>query len=224
MDYQTTQRKYLSVSAVKVQGVCETKVLETIEGKAAKTPAMKAGIAAHEKLAEALPKISKEEIIESIRSGKAADIRELPVFDPKLHITGRIDHLSVTGMIENGKNTAIVIDDKFPNSTSAFHGFTLYYKLQLAAYAAALANSYEYGNICRIVGARLIYRDRQTGNATEQYNMGRERLETCVSNVGMAADNVWRVYRRQQEPVHRRFDVEKGEWIGYFCNADNGKA
>ncbi len=211
-------KKYLSVSNVSVLGVCETKVMDAIQGKRPPTKAMKEGTIAHEKLAEKLPQMSKEQVIEGIKSGNKLNVRELSVFDSKLHIVGRIDNLFMTGIMEDGKNTGIIIDDKFPKETSKIFGITLYYKLQLSSYAAALADSYEYGNICRVVGASLIYRDKGSSNILRQFDMNRDRLNACTSNIRIAVDDAWKLYRQEKEPEHRRFDVEKGEWTGCYCN------
>ena len=51
----------------------------------------------------------------------------------------------MTGFTEKGKNTGIVIDDKYPSSPRWIQGLTPTYKIQLSAYAVALENSDNYG-------------------------------------------------------------------------------
>lgn len=216
-------RKFLSISSISMLGSCETKFLETIQGRKPTTPAMKAGTVAHEKVAEALPKITKEEIIGDIKAGKQIKVRELPVYNSKMNICGRIDQLDMTGRIENGKNTGIIIDDKYPSSTSRIYGLTLYYKLQLSSYAVALDDSDAYGNICKAIGAQLIYRERGSNTILQHYEITRPRLEVCTANVGIAIKDAWNLYQGKAKPEHRRFDVESAEWIRCYCQHDANK-
>ena len=217
-------KSYLSVSNVSALGMCETKAYEYLQIKARpQNAAMKEGAVAHEKLTEKLPKVSKEQVIEEIKSGRRVHVRELSVFDSKLHIVGRIDQLDVTGIVEDGKNTGIIIDDKFPKETTKIYGLTLYYKLQLASYAAAMENSYDYGSICKIIGARLIYREKQSNSIIRQFEMDRNRLNSCTFNISIAVEDTWKLYRKEKGPEHRRFDVENGNWVGCYCNGQGFK-
>ena len=211
------KRSYLPISSISLLGSCETKFYDAMFKPRVVTTAMKAGTVAHEKVAAALPKITKEQIISEIRAGRPIQVRELPVYDEKTHICGRIDQLHVTGFSDKGKNTGIIIDDKYPTSTSYIHGLTLYYKLQLSAYAVALGNSEPYGSICKAVGAQLIYREKGTNSIIKQYDMDSDMLGACMSNTGAAVEDAWAVYKKSKEAEHRRFDAYSGEWTSCFC-------
>ncbi len=217
--YSPTTRKFLSISNVSMLGICETKALDSMLGKRRVTLAMKAGTAGHERLEEARPKMSKEEVVKRISGGLSVEVRELSIFDEKLKIVGRIDQLNVTGTMENGKNTGIIIDDKYPSTPPGNYGITLYQKLQLSSYAVGLSDSELYGRICSVVGARITYRDRDTDAIIKELDMDRQRLETCKVNVPIAVQDAWGVYRGGQAPIHRRFDVERGEWVRCYCEA-----
>src|SRR5271157_2637417 len=121
------------------------------------TTAMKTGIVEHTKLAEKLPKVSKEEMIASIKSGAKCSFREVSVFDRKLKLAGRMDEIRFEdGFLEN-KRIGTVIDDKF--TKVGYSGIPLYYKLQLASYACAVDNSDDFSSICRINKAVMICRE-----------------------------------------------------------------
>ena len=212
-------RKYLSVSTISMLGSCETKVTEILFKPRPPTQAMKAGAAAHEKVAAALPKITKEDIVKQIKAFQPLQVRELPVYDAKTKICGRIDQLDMTGMMENGRNTGIIIDDKYPSNPDFIHGLTLYYKLQLSSYAVALENSDTYGNICSAVGAKLRYLQKGTNALIKEYDINRQRLEDCKANVPIASKVAWVLYERRRPPEHRRFDVESGNWTNCFCGS-----
>lgn len=219
MDQDGFTRKYLSISSVSVLGSCEMKFLDAIMGRTKQTTAMKAGKEAHERLAARLPKITKEEVINQIKSGMPLQVRELSVFDSKTRICGRIDQLRMTGTFEGHRHTGIIIDDKYPKDPNLIHGLTLYYKLQLSSYAVALENSDQYGSLCKVVGAELIYREKATDKVIKSYEMDRKRLGDCTSNVGAAVDDAWSLYQKKKEAEHRRFDVERGEWVGCYCKS-----
>jgi hypothetical protein len=220
MQNSAPARKYLAISAVSLLGSCETKALDSMLGRQRVTSAMKVGTEGHERLAKAAPKISTPEIVRQISSGMATIVRELPIFDDRLKIVGRIDQLSMTGSIENGKNTGIIIDDKYPSSDDRIYGITLYQKIQLSSYAVGLSDSQTYGAICSIVDARVVYRDRGTDAVLKQFDMGKERLDACKANVPAAVEDAWGLYLNKKAPEHRRFDVESGEWVGCYCKAD----
>ena len=210
-------RKFLPISKVSMLGSCEVKFMESMLEKREPTKFMKIGKEAHERLTIKLPKMTKEEIINEIKSKKPIQVRELPVYDEKMRICGRIDHLAMTGNMENGKNTGIIIDDKYPSSRSHIYGLTLYYKLQLASYAVALANSESYGNICMAVGAQLRYREKKNDSIISSYEMDRKRLEDCEANIDIASKVAWVLYENKRKPEHRRLDVENGEWGKCYC-------
>ncbi len=172
----------------------------------------------HERLAVRLMKITKEEIINQIKSGMPLQVRGLSVFDSKTRICGRIDQLRMTGTFEGNRHTGIIIDDKYPKDPNLIHGLTLYYKLQLSSYAVALENSDQYGSLCKVEGAELIYREKATDKVIKSYEMDRKRLGDCASNVGAAVDDAWSMYQKKKEAEHRRFDVEIGEWVGCYCD------
>lgn len=89
MDPQGYVRKYLSISSISLLGSCETKFYDAMFKPRVVTTAMKTGIVEHEKLTEKLPKISKGEMISSIKSGAKCSFREVSVFDRKLKLAGR---------------------------------------------------------------------------------------------------------------------------------------
>jgi hypothetical protein len=198
-------------------GICETKFIEAITGKAPITTAMKTGTAAHEKLAEKMPKIEIKDVINNIKEGKAIEVRELTVYDNRFHISGRIDQLSIRGIIENGKNTGKIIDDKFPEDLTKIYGLTFYYKLQLTLYATIINNSDVYGGICKIIGAELNYRNKKNDDLIKHFDLERNRLETCISNVNIAIDDAWDIYNGKKTAEHRRLDIETGKWTNCYC-------
>ncbi len=222
MEQGEYKRKYLSISSISMLGACETKFMEAIEGRKKQTRAMKAGSVAHEKVAEALPKITKEDIIREIKVMHPIQVRELPVYDEKTHICGRIDQLHMTGFTEKGKNTGIVIDDKYPSSPRWIQGLTPTYKIQLSAYAVALENSDNYGGICKVVGAQLRYLQKQSNAILQQYNIDSNTLDTYMSNTIPAIDDAWNMYKGKQQPEHRSYDVESGAWVGCLCPGQDG--
>ena len=69
MEQGEYKRKYLSISSISMLGACETKFMEAIEGRKKQTRAMKAGsVAARKGGRDALPKITKEDIIREIKA------------------------------------------------------------------------------------------------------------------------------------------------------------
>ena len=216
MQGENFHRSLLPISKVSMLGTCETKFLESMEGKQKETKQMAVGKIMHERLAAQQPKMTLEEMIEKIRSGGTGGVRELPVTDRKYRLIGRIDWLELIGM-NNGKNESIVVDDKYPRRP--YTRIPLYQKLQLSAYAAAVDNSDRLSSICEVIGVRLTYREAETHKILGNFGIEGKELDTCKGNVGMAADVAWKLYDRQKEPEHRRFDVGSGEWIGCYCNA-----
>ncbi|MDE1856285.1 MAG: PD-(D/E)XK nuclease family protein [Candidatus Micrarchaeota archaeon] len=189
--------------------------MQTMEGKQKVTKQMKVGKAMHEKLAAPLPKITIDDVIEKIKSGRTGGVRELPVTDKINRLIGRIDQLELLGRNGSGINNALIIDDKYPKY--GYKGMPLYYKLQLSAYAVAIKNSEVFGGICDIVGLRLISRETGTHVVTGTFDVEGEELEKCKSNVAQAASEAWHLYEHKREPEHRRYDVGNGEWVRCYC-------
>ncbi len=208
-------RSLLPISSVSLLGTCETKFLENIQGRQRVTTQMKVGKVMHEKLAAPLPKITMEEVIEKIAKGGRGGIRELPVTDGKYKLIGRIDQLELLGMNGSGKNDSRIIDDKYPKRP--YTQIPLYQKLQLATYATAVDNSDKLSSICEVIGVRLTYREANTHRVMGTFNIEGKELDTCKDHVGIAADVAWKLYGKQKEPEHRRFDVASGEWIACWC-------
>ena len=53
--------------------------------------------------------------------------------------------------------------------------------------------------------------------------MDRNKLNACTSNISIAVEDTWKLYRKEKEPEHRRFDVENGNWVGCYCNGQGFK-
>ncbi len=212
------KRKYLAVSAVSALGRCETKVIEYLFKPKPQTPAQAAGTAAHKAAEAKAAPMTKAQLMDGLRTGLQLDAREVMLYDSKSMICGRIDHLQATGRMEQGRNASLVIDDKYPYRPDRIYGITLPYKLQLSGYAVAISGS-EYGPICRIIGAQLIYRETGTDRILKRYEMDSARLDACTANMQTAISTAWQLYRGEKEPVHRRFDVETGEWVRCWCDS-----
>ncbi len=194
---------------------CETRFMEAMEGKQKVTKPMQVGKAMHKKLEEGLPKISPEQIVAQIKEGKKFGVREFSLTYKKLKLIGRIDQLNLLGKVVNGKNQGVVIDDKYPKSV--YRGMPLYYKLQLAAYAAAVGNSEILGPICDIVGVSLVCREAGTHTILNTFTVEGSSLDICKNNVGIATSRAWELYYKKKTAEHRRFDVGSGEWVGCYC-------
>lgn len=124
---------------------------------------MKAGTAAHKAIEAKSPRMTKEQIVSELKAGHYLDAREVVLFDASNRICGRVDHLQATGFMQDGRNTSLIIDDKYPQKPDRIFGMTLKYKIQLAGYAVAISNSADYGCICRVIGTQLRYRETGTG-------------------------------------------------------------
>ncbi len=209
-------RSLLPISSVSLLGTCETRFMENVEGRQKVTKQMKVGKVMHERLAAPLPKITFEEVIDKIRSGGTGGVRELPVTDGKHKLVGRIDQLELMGMNGNHRNESVIVDDKYPKRP--YTQMPLYQKLQLSAYATAVDNSDKLGGICEVIGVRLTYREVGTHRVLGNFGIEGKALDTCKDHVGIAADMAWKLYNREKEPEHRRFDVGSGEWIGCYCS------
>jgi RecB family exonuclease len=196
-------------------GECETKYADAMFKKSSPTVAMKIGVAKHAELAQAMPKISKEDIIRDIKEGKAFGAREIMVTDDRFKLKGRIDQLDLTGRRIGSKGEGIVIDDKFTKIT--YDSIPLHYRIQLAAYAVAVGNSSDYGSLCEITGAKLVCRHRPSNVVRQEFSVGREELETWKSNIPLAAKVAWVLYDKKREPGHRRLDIGTGEWEKCQC-------
>jgi hypothetical protein len=210
------ERKFLPISTLSLLGTCETKFVESITEKLKPTSAMKQGSKKHEALASALPKIDINEVINTIKSGKQIHVRELSVFDGKLKLAGRIDQLDATGIMKNGRNSSVVIDDKF--TKIQYQQIPLYYKLQLAAYAKSMENSDRFADICSIDKVKLICRDRLSGEVKNVMEETGDTLTTWKDNVDTASKLGWDLYKKEKAPEHRRFDVGSGNWAGCYCS------
>ena len=215
MNGETFHRSLLPISSVSLLGSCETRFMEAMEGKQKVTKPMQVGKAMHKKLEEGLPKVSPEQIVAQIKEGKKFGVREFSLTDNKLKLIGRIDQLNLLGKVENGKNQGVVIDDKYPKSE--YRGMPLYYKLQLAAYAAAVGNSDILGSICDIVGISLVCREAGTHRILNTFTVEGSALDICRGNIRIAAGRAWELYDRKKEPEHRRFDIGNGKWVGCYC-------
>lgn len=218
MNGGTFHRSLLPISSVSLLGSCETRFMEAMEGKQKVTKPMQIGKTMHRKLEERLPKVSTEEIVAQIKEGRRFGVREFSLTDRKLKLIGRIDQLNLLGRVVNGRNQGIIIDDKYPKS--AYRGMPLYYKLQLAAYAAAVGNSDILGPICEIVGVSLVCREAGTHRILNTFSVEGSSLEICRGNVSIAAGRAWELYERKKEPEHRRFDIGSGEWVRCYCEND----
>ncbi len=213
------KRNYLAISAISMLGSCETKFYDTMFKERVVTKRMQVGIEGHKKLVEKLPPISKEQMILDIMAGKKCGFREVFVLDPKLKTIGRMDEIRFEDGFEGDKRRGIVIDDKF--TKTEYRGIPLYYRLQLSAYACAVENSIDFSNICMIEKAMLICRDAATKQISRVFEADRKALDTWKSNTPAAIADGWKVYNKEKEPEHRRFDVGSGEWVGCYCNAHN---
>jgi hypothetical protein len=209
-------RSLLPISSVSLLGTCETRFMESIEGRQKVTKQMKVGKAMHERLAAPLPKITFGEVVEKIKSGGTGAVRELPVTDGKYKLIGRIDQLELLGSNGNGRNRGIITDDKYPKRP--YTQMPMYQKLQLAAYAAAVGHSDKLSNICEVVGVRLIHREAVTHKIMGTFGIEGKELDNCEVHVETAAGTAWELYNKKKEPEHRRFDVGSGEWVGCYCN------
>lgn len=210
-------RTHLPISSVSLLGECETKYANAIFGKLYPTMAMKVGAAKHAELANALPKVSKEDVIRQMKAGGAFGVREIMVTDDKYRLKGRLDQLNLTGRRVGGKSEGIVIDDKFTRMT--YGSIPLHYRIQLAAYAAAVGNSSDYGSLCEVTGAKLVCRHRASQVVRQEFSVNRDELETWKSNVPLAAKVAWVLYERKRVPGHRRLDIGTGEWMKCECGA-----
>lgn len=47
-------------------------------------------------------------------------------------------------------------------------------------------------------GAQLIYRNKENGEVMKQFEMDRNRLEACMSGIGTAGEDAWKIYRKEQ--------------------------
>ncbi len=215
METQNFHRTLLPISSVSLLGNCETKFMESITGRLKVNKQMKIGKVMHEKLAEGLPKVTAEQVIEEIKEGRKFAVREFTVTDRKYRLIGRIDQLNMLGKAGNGKNQGIIIDDKYPKF--GYKGMPLYYKLQLAGYAAAVGNSEVLGPICDIVGVSLVCREAGTHSILNTFTVEGSKLDVCRENVSIAADRAWKLYDKKESPEHKRFDVGNGEWVGCYC-------
>jgi len=209
------KRSYLPISSVSLLGECETKYSDAIFGRLYPTRAMKIGAQAHQELADALPKTSKEEIISSIKAGNAFGVREITVTDEKYKLKGRLDQLDLTGRKINGKSEGIVTDDKY--TRMVYDSIPPHYKLQLAAYGSAISNSKDFGHLCEIVGARLVCRNRLTQEIKQAFSVDCEELQSWKDNVPLAAKVGWVLYNKERQPVHRRLEIGTGEWVKCGC-------
>jgi hypothetical protein len=204
------RRTHLPISSVSLLGECETKYADAIFGRLYATPAMKMGAARHAELARAAPKVTKEEIIRDMRAGKALGAREIMVSDDKYKLKGRLDQLDLTGRMIGGRSEGIVVDDKY--TRMRYESIPFHYRIQLAAYAAAVENSRDFGHLCEVTGAKLICRNRLDHFINQEFSVGQEELSIWRRNVPLAAKVAWVIYEKQREPGHRRFDISTGEW------------
>jgi hypothetical protein len=209
------KRKYLAISAISTLGMCETRLARLLFKKPSPTPAMKLGLKAHEKLIEGRKKLTIWEMVELIKSGSACAVREIPVLDKRLMITGRMDELRFDSAGNGGKRAAILIDDKF--SRIVYEEIPMHYKLQLAAYGAAVDNSEMLSSICIAEKAMLVCRDQGTKEVTNTLEVGKDQFSVWKSNVPKAASLAWDIYNQKKEPEHKRYDVVNGESTACHC-------
>ena len=209
------KRNYLAISAISMLGSCETKFYDTMFKERVITKRMQVGIAGHEKLAEKLPQVSKEQMVQEIMTGNKCAFREVSVLDQKLKTIGRMDEIRFEDGFEGSKRKGIISDDKF--TKVEYHGIPLYYRLQLATYACAVENSADLSSICTVEKVVLICRDSVTKQVSKAFEADRRTLETWKSNTPAAITDGWKVYNKEKTPEHRRFDVGSGGWVGCYC-------
>ena len=209
-------RTHLPISSVSLLGECETKYADAIFGRLYATTAMKVGAAKHAELAQAMPKVSKEDIIRQIKAGGAFGVREIMVTDDRLRLKGRIDQLDLTGRRIGGRSEGIVIDDKY--TRMRYDSIPSHYKLQLAAYASAVSNSSDYGSLCEVTGAKLICRNKMNHAIDKEFSVGCDELAAWKANIPLAAKVAWVLYEKKREPGHRRLDIGTGEWVSCDCH------
>ena len=212
-----SEKKFLSISGISNLGNCETRFVNEIFRKRAPVEAVNAAVDERQKLAAKIPIMTKEQIINNLQAGYRINAREVMLHDLKNQICGRIDHLQSMGFMENGRNMCLIINDKYPKNLDMIYGITLPYKLQLTGYATAISNSEDFGSVCKVIGTQLRYREKGTDRIMQQFEMGSARLDNCISNVDTAISTAWRLYKKEKEPEHRRFDVEDGKWIECHC-------
>lgn len=212
------KRDYLPISSISLLGSCETKFLQSALGELEVTPVMQIGKEKHAELIEGLPTISREETIKKIKSGKRCAFREVGVLDKKLKIIGRVDEIQFTGKVTKGKNDGILIDDKYP--VKVYISLPLSYKLQLAAYTAAIHNSEDFSKVCRIVQAKLVCRNKADHSILKTFDVDYEELGLWEKNVGDAVKIAWKIFE-SEKPQHRRFDIVNKEWLSCWCDSNS---
>ena len=209
-------RQFLPISQVSMLGECETKFVKAITGQLYPTKAMRTGTELHQKLTEGLPSVTREDIITVMKAGRQMKVREVFVTDIKLKLRGRIDQLDLIGKDVDGKNRAIIIDDKF--SKRNYEDMLPQHKLQLAAYTSAVHNSVDFGSICRVVGIRLARRNSDNMQIDREFDVNAETLYSWEHNVVLASKVAWVLYKKERQPSHRMLDVVSGKWNTCTCN------
>ncbi len=212
------KRDYLAISTVSLLGSCETRFYDAMfpVKPPVVTRAMQVGKVQHEKLTEKLPKMTKEEIIKTINSGARCAFREVSVLDKKLKTIGRMDEIRFHDGFVGAKRQGILIDDKF--TKIAYNGIPLYYKLQLASYVCAMDNSEDFSGICTINKAVLICREAKTRDIMKELVAESDEVDAWRANVPEAVSVAWNLYNKDKAAEHRRFDVERGVWVGCYCD------
>ena len=76
------------------------------------------------------------------------------------------------------------------------------------------------GGICKIIGAELICRQKDTHAIISKFDVGKDELNVWESNIPEAVKAAWSIAERKRAAEHRRFDIAKGIWGNCWCGAD----
>ncbi len=207
--------EFIRISNLSQMGACEHRFVDSVNGRLYATTAMKTGTVMHYGLAMMQERLSQEQIVEKMKRGEEFHATEIFIRDYVLKLTGRIDSLYVHARRSGGRSDCIVIDHKYPKTP--YTSIPTYYSIQLVAYVEALEHSSVYGSICRVVGAQLVSREKETHSVTSSVDMRADELSACRSHMGELADRAWKLKRGTEEPTHRRFDICSGRWLKCYC-------
>lgn len=210
-----SNKEFIRISDLSQMGSCETRFLYAVSGKLFATPAMRVGAVMHENLARSEPKLSLTQILDKIDKREEFWVTEMPIKDYVFMLSGRIDRLYMNGKVSNGRSQCVIIDHKYPKEpyTSIPH----YYAIQLVAYASCIENSKIYGKLCKVVGAQLVSREKETHRVTASVDMSESSLESGMRNMRELVNRAWEIKRGESAPKHRRFNIVRGEWTDCYC-------
>lgn len=210
-----TNTEFIRISNLSRMGSCETQFVDGELGKLFTTKAMQTGTRMHDNLAKTQEKLSQGQIVEKIKNGEEFWATEMFIQDRVLKLTGRIDRLYVRPNPSDGKSDCVVIDYKYPRHP--YRHIPTYYSIQLVAYAEAIEHSNVYGDICRVVDAQLVSREKETHSIMSSVDMGSDQLSACRSHMGELVDWAWQLKKGSVKPTHRRYDICSGEWMSCYC-------